>query len=122
MHFIQNEDDVVFPAEAFEQLQIGFRRVIRTAATQVGFGNQRADFVPELMEQGIQFTLIGGAVKSGFPQRDITAFVLWEANELHTRIAFRIVFRTCNRIGQAFFSMKAVASGDDERACFIVAH
>ena len=49
LNFVQDEDDVPLAAEPLQQLQVLGLGMKRTAAAQIGFGNQAADAVAKFL-------------------------------------------------------------------------
>ncbi len=47
LNFVEDEEDVVLAAEGLQELQIFLLRMVRTAAAEIGLGDQAADLVAE---------------------------------------------------------------------------
>ena len=98
---------------------ISGRRMEAAAAAEIRLGNQTRQFATELPPEVIQFGSILGEVDHGRLVPGVDDLVHREADELHARIAFGILFGTGHGVREALLPVKAVPRGDDHVARLI---
>ena len=119
LHFVEDQEDIMLPAEVLQQLQISRRGMEAAATPQVGFCNQAVQAAAILLPQAVEFLLIFSQIDRLAVLRDIINFRHWKTNELHPRIPVLVGLGTSHSPGESLFPVKTVPRGEDQIPLFI---
>src|SRR5436190_1724801 len=96
--------------------------MVRAAAAEVRFGDERANTRAEFRVQRVQLFAVRSRVERSVTHRDVEAFAHREADEAHAWIALAIGFRAGHGAGKTLLTVKTETRSEDHVTAAIAAH
>ena len=114
LHFIEEKEQIVFLTEPRQHLHVFLLRVIRSASTEVGLGDEDAEAVAEFGLEGLELGAIGREIERLLARLEAAAFLLGEADETDAGIALLVGLAAGDGAREALLAVEAAAGREDD--------